>query len=79
MTQTGASIVRPSYVSATTSAVLASSSSFTLTPSFSAVARLMKATLSQVSLVIGLGSSWSQPLLANRPSKMVGSGRKMTS
>ena len=39
----------------------------------------MSAALSQVSLVSGLGSSWSQPLLANRPSQIVGSGRKTIS
>ena len=39
----------------------------------------MSAALSQVSLVRGLGSSWSQPLLANRPSQIVGSGRKTIS
>ena len=38
------------------------------TSSFSAVFGLTKAALSQVILVSGLGSSWSQPLLANRPS-----------
>ncbi len=32
--------------------------------------------MSQVSFVIGLGSSWSQALLAKRPSQIVGSGRK---
>src|SRR5688500_3539088 len=36
-------------------------------------------TLSQVILVTGLGSSWSQPLLAKRPSRTLGSGRKRTS
>ena len=39
-----------------------------LTPSFSAVAGLIRAALSQVSRVIGSGNSCSQPLLANRPS-----------
>ena len=33
-----------------------------------AVAGLMRAALSQVRCVIGLGNSCSQPLLANRPS-----------
>ena len=42
-------------------------------------AGLTSAALSQVSLVNGLGSSWSQPLLANRPSQTVGSGRKTSS
>ncbi len=37
------------------------------------------AALSQDSLVRGLGSSWSQPLLAQRPSPIVGSGRKRIS
>ena len=37
------------------------------------------AALSHVSLVRGLGSSCSQPLLANRPSQIVGSGRKVIS
>ena len=36
-------------------------------------------TLSQVNFVNGLGVSWSQPLLANRPSKIVGSGRNKNS
>ena len=48
-------------------------------PSASARAGLMKAALSQVIRVNGLGSSWSQPLLANRPSQIVGSGRKTSS
>ena len=34
----------------------------------------MKAAFSQVIRFIGLGSSWSQPLLANRPSQIVGIG-----
>ena len=42
-------------------------------------AGLTMAALSQVSLVRGLGSSWSQPLLANRPSQIVGSGQKVIS
>ena len=50
-----------------------------LTPRRCAVATLRMAALSQVSLVMGLGSSWSQPLLAKRPSYMVGSGRKSAS
>src|SRR5436190_23977092 len=48
-------------------------------PSRSAVFGLTMIALSQVSLVIGLGNSWSQALLANRPSKIVGSGRKLSS
>jgi hypothetical protein len=35
--------------------------------------------LSQVSLVIGLDISWSQLLLAKRPSQIIGSGRNTTS
>src|SRR6266545_6168160 len=45
----------------------------------SAVAGLISAGLSQVIVVIGLGNSWSQPLLAKRPSQIVGSGRKTIS
>ena len=37
------------------------------------------AALSHVSLVSGLGNSCSQPLLANRPSQIVGSGQKVIS
>src|ERR1700733_16160091 len=40
---------------------------------------LIQMALSQVILFWGLGSSCSQPLLANDPSQMVGSGRKMIS
>ncbi len=39
----------------------------------SAVAGLMSTALSHVSLVIGFGSSCSQPLLAKRPSSTAGS------
>ena len=39
----------------------------------------MKAALSQVIRFIGRGSSWSHPLLANRPSQIDGSGRKTIS
>ena len=70
-TQTAARTVRFWYSSSTTRPVVS--------PSRSAVARLSSAVLSQVSLVRGLGSSWSQPLLANRPSRIVGSGRKFSS
>ena len=49
------------------------------TPSCSAVRGESSSALSQVSLVIGLGSSWSQPLLAKRPSRSVGSGRRASS
>src|SRR6202044_3013754 len=44
-----------------------------------AVAGLIQTALSQVILLWGLGSSCSQPLLANDPSQMVGSGRNMIS
>ena len=37
-------------------------------PSCWAVAGLMMAALPQVSFVIGLGNSWSQPLFAHEPS-----------
>src|SRR6056297_1860235 len=43
-------------------------------PIFSAVERLINATLSQVTFVIGSGSSCSQPLLAKRPSYNFASG-----
>jgi hypothetical protein len=45
----------------------------------SAVAGLTMMALSHVSLVIGLGSSCSQPLLANRPSRTDGSFRNAIS
>src|SRR5213593_2165334 len=48
-------------------------------PSFFAVLGLTSATLSQVIFVSGFGSSCNQPLLAKRPSKIVGSGRKTSS
>ena len=35
--------------------------------------------MSHVSFVSGFGASWSQPLLAKRPSQIVGSGRKTSS
>src|SRR5205085_6001715 len=47
--------------------------------SASAVFGLTSAALSQVSLVTGFGNSWSQPLLAKRPSYTQGSGRKTNS
>src|SRR5207253_4789001 len=50
-----------------------------LIPSCRAVFGLMSAALSQVSLVSGFGNSCNQPLLAKRPSKIVGSARKITS
>ena len=49
------------------------------TPSRLAWAGLIRAALSQVRRVSGLGSSWSQALLANRPSHTAGSGRKTSS
>ena len=45
----------------------------------SASCGLIHAAVSQVSFVSGFGSSCSQPLLAKRPSQIVGSGRKMIS
>src|SRR4051812_19965817 len=45
----------------------------------SARAGLISAALSHVSFVNGLGSSCNQPLWANRPSQMLGSGRKIIS
>src|SRR5579864_142814 len=53
--------------------------SWVATPSCCAVAGLISATLSQLNLVIGLGSSSSQPFVANRPSYSDGSGRNTTS
>src|SRR5450759_3928069 len=47
--------------------------------SLAAVAGLASTALSQVSRVIGLGSSCSQPLFAKRPSRIDGSLRKETS
>src|SRR5262249_4463686 len=44
-----------------------------------AVAGEIMTALSQVSLVMGRGNSSSQMLLAKRPSKIYGSGRKTTS
>ena len=49
------------------------------TPSRLAWAGLIRAALSQVRRVMGLGSSCSQALLANRPSHTAGSGRKTSS
>src|SRR5579864_4685329 len=71
MIQTGAVTVRPWYFSSTTSPVLS--------VSLCAVVGLIQTALSQVILFCGLGSSWSQPLLANDPSQTVGSGRNMIS
>src|SRR5437867_2226447 len=50
--------------------------SFTLLPrsKLAAVAGLTIAALSHVSLLSGLGNSWSQPLFEKRPSCIVGSG-----
>src|SRR3954452_19847244 len=50
-----------------------------LRPCWSASDGWTHAVVSQVTLVIGLGSSCSQPLFAKRPSQTVGSGRKMIS
>src|SRR5581483_4778078 len=50
-----------------------------LTPSVCAVFGLTRTGFAHVILVIGRGSSCSQPLLAKRPSPMVGSGRKTIS
>src|SRR4029077_5622805 len=50
-----------------------------VSPRRQAVAGLRATALSQVNFVSGFGSSWSQALLAQRPSPMVGSGRKTTS
>ena len=44
-----------------------------------AVATPISAALSQVIFVVKSGSSCSQPLLANRPSKTFGQGKKVTS
>ena len=49
------------------------------TPSSSAVAGETRATLSQVIRVSGSGSSWSQALLAKRPSRTDGETRKTSS
>ena len=49
------------------------------TPSRSAVRAPTYATLSHVTFESGFGSSCSQPLLAKRPSRIVGSGRKTIS
>jgi hypothetical protein len=48
------------------------------TPRRRAIAGPISAALSQVRRVIGLGSSCSQPLLANAPSATFGSGRNST-
>ncbi len=71
MIHTGAWTLRPLKVSSTTSSFgrLSASASFGLT----------SAALSQVSFVMGLGSSCNQPLLANRPSHTAGSGLKTSS
>src|ERR1700683_119345 len=58
---------RPWYFSSSMSSVLRLSRC--------AVVGLTHAALSQVILFCGLGSSWSQPLLAHDPSQMAGSGR----
>ena len=71
MIQAGIRTERPRYRSSSTS-------SFSI-PSRCAVAGLKRAALSHDSFVSGLGSSCSQPLFANRPSQIVGSGRKTIS
>src|SRR6187402_1539468 len=48
---------------------------FELIPSLAAVFGLIRATFSQVTLLSGLGSSCSHPLLQKRPSYTHGSGR----
>src|SRR5207302_10243072 len=48
-------------------------------PCCCAIPGFIQTALSQVIVVIGLGISWSQALLVQAPSQMVGSGRKFTS
>src|ERR1700722_175517 len=71
MTQIGPLTVRPWYFN------------WTMSPVFRlcccAVLGLIHTALSQVILVCGLGNSCSQPLLANDPSQIVGSGRNTIS
>ena len=50
-----------------------------MTKPMAAVAGLTSTALSHVRCVIGFGSSCSQPLLLNRPSSIVGSGRNAIS
>ena len=69
-TQTGARTLAPRQASSTT----CSRPTFKRSAVFGETTR----ALSQVSLVSGFGSSWSQALLAKRPSWTVGSGRKMS-
>ncbi len=69
--RTGSSTLFPFAVTFTTSSFCR--------PSFCAVAGETIAALSHVSLLSGFGSSWSQPLLAKRPSRRDGSGRKTAS
>src|SRR5580700_7360308 len=82
--QAGASTLRPSKVSSTTGILKPPCSppcaySPYSTPKCRAVAGLIKAALSQVRVLLGFGHSCSQPLLANDPSKTVGSGAKANS
>src|SRR5206468_5971201 len=58
--------------------VSSTTSSFA-TPRRNAVTGDIAATLSQVTVVTGFGSSCSQPLLAKRPSWIVESGRNVIS
>src|SRR5205807_2192741 len=83
-TNTGIRMARfPSLISTTSRATLPepfwSAAPDSGMPSFSAERMPTYATLSHVTLVIGFGSSCSQPLFAYRPSRIVGSGRKTTS
>src|SRR5437016_14675329 len=69
--QTGARTVRSPRLSSTMSPVTRLRRS--------ANAGLISAALSHVSLLIGLGHSCNQPLLANPPSQILGSGRQLIS
>src|SRR5260370_14369386 len=71
MIHTGPVMLRPWYFSSTTSSVF----------SLRCVASegLIHTALSQVILFWGLGNSCSQPLLANDPSQIAGSGRNRIS
>src|ERR1700719_3931316 len=71
MIHTGPVMVRPWYFNSTMSSVT--------TLCCVAVVGLIQTALSQVILFWGLGNSCSQPLLANDPSQMVGSGRNRIS
>src|SRR5215212_9080580 len=71
MTKIGMRTALPRYFSSTTSPLRR--------PRSSASRVLIQAVGSQVTFENGLGNSCSQPLLAKRPSQIVGSGRKMIS